>query len=91
MGTASRRAAQDLSEQHDNLSVRTSFNFAVNDERLKGPPASQRQTTTRLAPRQLCGVAHLGPAMVCLAADLSPARGERGQLFPTAHRQLGHQ
>ena len=37
MGTASRRAAQDLFEQHDTLSVRTSFNSAVNDERLKGP------------------------------------------------------
>ena len=36
MGTASRRAAQDLFEQHDTLSVRTSFNSAVNDERLKG-------------------------------------------------------
>ena len=37
MGAANRQAAQDLFEQHECLSVRTSFNYAVKDDRLRGP------------------------------------------------------
>ena len=36
MGAASRQAEKDLCEQHDFLSVRTSFTSAVKDDRLIG-------------------------------------------------------
>ena len=91
MGAASRQAAQDLFEQHECLSVRTSLNSAVKDDRLRGPLQARGRlqyvlrldsfATLHIWVRQRFASQHA----------ISPARGERGQLFPAAHRRLRHQ